>query len=211
MKRTAQAPGGRFSVISDPKAKKVEVYTAGPNPQVLWSFDYDVQLDEFVVSDDGENVAIIWWPPNPVKKDGKDIALRFWNRNKGEFKTFELGEICGQFPNVGGVERGFLSTRKPVPWAEQPRCGSDNILRLRTIDSHECDFSMTTGNMLRREWFLSDGNRFLLDLLVKLGILCLIVGAIIAGVILVIWFIAWESTRHSRTRIDYRAGPSRSR
>jgi hypothetical protein len=86
-KETVVSANRQFQVVSDPDTKMVRVLPIGENAQALWSFDHDVQLDQFVVSDDGENVAVFWCPRTRVGNNGNGIALRFWNRQKGEFKT----------------------------------------------------------------------------------------------------------------------------
>src|SRR5438876_1050207 len=105
-----RSANGQFSFFADHKKKTVEIFTraqgqdkAGPP---LWSFDYDVQHDEFLLSDDGETVVILWWPRKNAA-NANDIAARFRNRHKGEFKTHKLNTLCDDFSNVGKL--GFFT------------------------------------------------------------------------------------------------------
>lgn len=189
------SPNGEFVLKADCQKKTVEIFRklqVNVVPQVLWSFEYDVQHDEFALSDDGETVVILWWPRRGQVKDAEGTALRFWQRQKGEFKTHKLRELCDDISGVGEVPMFGFNNGAWFRYKPQPR---DDKLVVITTDNHQCEFSMTTGELLdRQRHFVTPG---MMCIGILIAILVVVVGAIAVVVVilaggssLLVWLLA---------------------
>jgi hypothetical protein len=174
----SSANGRFFKSVDDVKKnrneRKLAIFAKDNKEDPVWTIDEVLYYQKCVISDDGENVAVLWrpWHEGDSHRGGTIVALSFWNRERGQVKTYRLEQLCDDFSQVGKQE--WFGKPWPVqPWFVSASAKDGKTLQLRTIDNFEYEFSLATGDILSKEQVLSTGEKILLGGAITIGFIVL--------------------------------------
>ncbi len=188
--RKSFSNNGKFFVESDPQKKSITVFDVNRPMEPIWSFQFHVERDICVLSDDGETVAIMWLPMRPTNTNPNAVALRFWNRKQGEFNTHSAKTVCKNIETARIGAAPFTFAADVRTWFVLPTRADGDSLRIKTSDNREIEFSFATGNLVSEKALPTP----IADTCFILAV-ALLGGAIVGGVLLSFggaWLV-WQS------------------
>jgi hypothetical protein len=139
------SPGGSFVLDVDPEAERLTVFAAGEGDQPLWWFDRNVWRETYFLSDRGDVVGLLTWRYVPSHVSSRGVCLEFWDQ-RGKFREYTYDELCPRpvrcflkpWPNRGHWRQWYSAVE-----------ADGTVLRLRTTDGSEFEFSLEDGSILR--------------------------------------------------------------
>jgi hypothetical protein len=163
------------------KEKKIHVFEKEKGKMPVWSIDIAPNFQMCVVSNDGETVAVLWRPWSKHLPDdqhnAKKVVLSFWHRQRGPIKEYQLDELCEKSGQVG--QQPFFRGVPTAPWFMAANLFDGDTLRVRTIDHHEYEFSLLTGETLSAIRVFSPIEKVLIGTVSVILVILLIIGFVI--------------------------------
>jgi hypothetical protein len=170
----------RFVVKVAPNKNPISVYDrhdARDGQPPLWEINEPGWNQQCIVSNDGETVAVVWEPFHPREKSpANGLAVKFWNRQRGNFSSISLDSLCD---DISGVSKRQWMSSSVTSWIRSLEEIDEDTFRIVTIDYHQCDISLSKGEVLSKtrlvrpfEWFLIISAGFV----AVLGLIVVIVG-----------------------------------
>jgi hypothetical protein len=177
--RTVHSANGKFMVKARTRRAQAWVVAVNDPGRELWTIP-NVGAEHLIVSDDGENVALLR-QSHGEPASGDHIALRLWNRQQGEVRAYKLQDLCDDFSTVGNRPLGNLGV---VQWYGSDAMQEDTLV-VTTADNFELRISLQNGAILSRERVLSFNEKCLIALGVAFVVLGILAGGIlVTGVLL---------------------------